>query len=345
MVSFGDVTGLPCSEEAKAAATRLGPPWYATTTGMLDPALWWVHNTPYGIFPLTEANSGGDNAGKTPILKGGQNDPSRCLRDAGDVATVWSSRPWCNIGLAVNLNRLLVIDVDPRDGGVQSMRDLADEAKIDLADVPRQETPNRDGGMHLFWRLPDDAPEIRKRSPLDGIDIPWQVPIAPSLRHVQVGTSHKGVPEMGYRPYTWAAGDPRELPIAPAGLIDLLGELGSVKGRTPSRAGSSRFPVLSLDMTELLAHGIPHGQQNNTIFALATSMARRSVGYDEAVEMLWAILQVSPQDSRAPWERSFVQELVARQYGFIHQAREQEARQAAEYAAAMRRSIASMLGS
>jgi hypothetical protein len=344
-IAFGDVAGLPLADTAREAAAHAGPPWYATDHGMLPPALWWIEATPYGVFPLTEANSTtADHPGKTPVFRGSQNDPTRCLRDRDTVEQLWSARPWCNVGIAANLNRLLILDVDPRDGGIQSVKDLADEAKIDLADVPRQSSPNADGGVHFFWALPDGAPEIRKRSPLDGIDIPWQVPIAPSLRRVEVGRDHRGGVVEAYRPYTWAAGDPRRLPTAPPRLIDLLGDLGSVKGRKATRREGSRLPTMvNLDITELLAHGIPHGQQNNTVQALATSMARRDVPYGEAVSIIANILEASPQDARrGKWSLADLdgdRGIVRRAYAFIGRAKEEEAREAVQFAAALRRSL------
>jgi hypothetical protein len=327
-VSFGEIASVPCSDAAREAAAHVGLPWYDSSTGMLPPALWWISATPFGVFPLLEAYAGGDNPGKTPLLSGEQDAPTRRLRDARDVEAIWRSRPWLNIGVAVNINRLLIIDIDPRHGGVDSIRRLAAEADVDLSDVPRQATPSADGGVHLWWSLPEDAPDVKKGAVMDGVDIPWQVPIAPSLRPVAVGVDHKGTPTMAYRPYTWAAGDPRRLPVAPTRLIDLLGELGRVKGRQASRATTVRFGgVASLNVAELLETGIPKGMQNNTVFALATSMARRSVDITEACGTIWRILQASPQDHRDPWTLPQVGEIVTRQYGWMTGQKEQELQQ------------------
>jgi hypothetical protein len=352
-VAFGEVAGFPLDNAAREAAEHAAPPWYDATTGMLEPALWWIRATPYGIFRLQEAYADTDNAGKTPVGPGGQWDECRRIRDETVVRDWWTARPWCNIGVPTQANGLLVIDVDPRDGGVQSMRDLAEEAELDLATLPRQTSPRSDGGVHFFLRRPDDAPIVKCGSPLDGLDIPWQVPITPSLRNVEVGRDHRGQPLMAYRPYTWTAGDPRNLPVAPTKLIDVLAELGSVKGRLPSRkpSKSGRFAPMSLDVTELLETGIRHGRQNTTIQALATSMARRQVPYDEALDILRKILAKSEQDNRRRWTDEDLHGrgtpgtadwrpgIVYRAYQFIRQDRADEIARAQAFAKGLRASL------
>lgn len=300
-VSFGESIGeIPVSDDARALAVGLTIPWW-DDRGFLSSALWWA-KAGFGVFPLLEANSGGTHAGKVPLLPGSASDASRQLRRRADIETVWKARPFCNIGIVTMAQRVLVIDLDPRDGGRESFIEFAAHIDLDLADVPRQTSPRNDGGVHLFWRLADDAPVIKTGSPLDGVDIPWQVPVAPSLRHVEVGLDHQNQPVMGYRPYLWTAGDPRKLPVAPSNLVQGLADLGRVKGvKSKVSAKTSKFGAVSTDIAELLETGIPHGRQNNTVQALATSMARRGVLLSDAIETIAKILAVSPQDAREPW--------------------------------------------
>ncbi len=333
-VSFADAYGeLPVSELALETGSTVGIPWYDSESGMREPALWWVRNV-CGIFQLTPANSEGEHAGKTPIAKGGQFDETRRIRDEDQVYQMWSVRPWCNIGVATLANRKLVLDVDPRSGGNHSMRELAETAGIDLADVPRDRSPRGDGGCHLWWDLPPGA-QIKMGGVLDGVDIPWQVPVAPSLRRVTVSVSSKGVEEHGYKPYWWQAGDPRQLPEAPEGLLKLLGQLGRVKGVKPSeeivlRNRTLRVPSASgtvPNITELKESGIPKGMQNNTVQALATSMARREVPFEEAIATLLEILERSEQDHRKRWARSDLNGtsgIVTRAYAWVGERKREE---------------------
>jgi hypothetical protein len=333
-VSFRDAYGeLPVSANALSRGSAVGIPWYDNVNGMLNPALWWVRNV-CGIFQLTAANSGSEGAGKTPVAKGSQYDETRRIRDEDTVYRLWNERPWCNIGVATLANGFLVIDVDPRSGGNHSMRELAEQAELDLSEVPRDTSPRGDGGVHLWWRLPVGA-TIKMGGVLDGVDLPWQVPVAPSLRKVVTGTDHRGVEQYGYLPYTWTAGDPRDMPEAPARLIETLGQLGRVKGVKPSPEvrlanRTLRVPSASAapgNIEELKQTGIPKGMQNNTVQALATSMARRGVPFEEAISVLLEILGKSEQDHRKPWDRSDLNGdsgIVTRAYEWIGERKAEE---------------------
>jgi hypothetical protein len=342
-VSFADVVGtIPCSTAAREAAASVPIPWW-DESGFRTAAEWWATEV-CGVFPLVPANAGGEHAGKVPLLPGTATDPARQLRALGDIATVWNAQPLCNVGIVTIAQNILVIDIDPRDGGTHSIIDWCAEIGVDLADVPRQTSPRDDGGVHLFWRLPEGAPVIRCGSPLDGVDIPWQVPVAPSLRHVQTGTDHKGEPVLEFRPYRWTAGDPRRLPTAPAELIDGLGQLGRIKGVKPPRSAKpgQRYGPVPSDVAELAETGIPRGRQNTTVQALATSMARRNVEFTEAVDTIWSILAVSPQDHRDRWTRTQLdgeRGIVTRAYEFIAEDRRQEEEQHSAWAASLRASF------
>jgi hypothetical protein len=334
-VSFADAYGeLPVSARALEIGSAVGIPWYSTDSGMREPALWWVRNV-CGIFQLTPANSDSEGAGKTPIAKGSQYDETRRIRDEDQVYQMWAVRPWCNIGVATLANGFLVIDIDPRSGGNHAMLELAAEAEIDLADVPRDRSPRGDGGCHLWWRLPPGS-QVKTGTVLDGVDLPWQVPVAPSLRKVVVGEDVGGAERFSYLPYTWEAGDPRQLPEAPEKLLDLLGKLGRVKGVKPSpeimlRGRTMRVPDTSAKpekLDELKETGIPKGMQNNTVQALATSMARRNVPFEDAIATILQILGQSDQDYRKPWTRADLNGdsgIVTRAYAWIGERKKEEA--------------------
>lgn len=355
-VSFADVVGtIPCSAAARERAAKVPIP--ACSDSLLPAALWWGEHVA-GVFPLIPANEGsGSDAGKLPLLPGKSDDPSRRLRSGEEIATVWNAQPLCNIGLTTVGQSILVIDIDPRHGGIRSMVEWVEHLGVDLADVPRQESPRGDGGVHLFWRLPDGAPRPKMGSPLDGVDIPWQVPVAPSIRRVQVGEDYQGAPVYDYRPYRWIAGDPRELPTVPEPLLAGLAQLGRIKGVRPSRTVKKerdRYDPIPLVVAELKKTGIPHGRQNITVRDLATSMARRKVPMEDAIGTILEILAVSQQGlnrGERRWTRADLYGtgtpgsvdwrpgLVYRQYEFIADDRRQEEEQHAAWATSLRASF------
>lgn len=348
-ISFRDAYGeLPVSTRALEIGSAVSIPWYDAETGMREPALWWVRNV-CGIFQLTPCTWNKSDAGKTPLAKGGQWDETRRIRDEDQVYQMWAVRPWCNIGVATLANGFLVVDVDPRSGGNHSMLALAEEAKLDLSEVPRDRSPRGDGGCHLWFRLPARA-HVKTGTVLDGVDIPWQVPVVPSLRRIVAVTGVKGQPRSyEYKPYLWEAGDPRDLPTASPRFLDLLGQLGRIKGVAGSRKVTikGREYSINFDMDELREKGIPHGMQNPTVQALSTSMARRGVLFEDAVDDLLKILAVSDQDQREPWTREdlvgwfdhndmFMPGIVRRAYDFIAGCKEEEAKEQKVWASGIR---------
>jgi hypothetical protein len=72
-------------------------------------------------------------------------------------------------------------------------------------------------------------------------------------------------------------------------------------------------------------------------------MARRDVPYGEAVSIIANILEASPQDARrGKWSLADLdgdRGIVRRAYAFIGRAKEEEAREAVQFAAALRRSL------
>jgi hypothetical protein len=95
------------------------------------------------VFPLAAGS-------KVPAIKGGH-----AVKDAsayGDDIRAWGRLyPGANIGLACGLSSgIIVVDVDPRNGGDASLRALAAAGRI-IPPGPRARTGN--GGVHLFFRF------------------------------------------------------------------------------------------------------------------------------------------------------------------------------------------------
>jgi len=113
------------------------------------------------IIPITAG-------GKAPLLKDWPNKATRSL----DIIAGWLNKyPDCNLG-AVPGERYVVVDIDPRNGGLLSARRIR-------RDLPRTRTHQTGGGVdvldtpgsHLWYRLPDSVKLPKQGGKIaDGID-------------------------------------------------------------------------------------------------------------------------------------------------------------------------------
>ena len=106
--------------------------------------------------------------GKRPLTRDGFLDASA---DAGVVGRWWSRWPGANIGVPTGeRSGLLVLDVDPRDGGAASLTQL-EEVLGPLPRTTRARTGG--GGEHVFFRYPGPTQEVRNSASWvgPGIDV------------------------------------------------------------------------------------------------------------------------------------------------------------------------------
>jgi putative DNA primase/helicase len=111
------------------------------------------------------------NPGKHPRLdvgvKGSSTQPATIRR--------WLERQWpgrCNLGIATGqVSGLVVIDVDPRHGGLKTLAALERELGPLPTDTPRVRTGS--GGLHVYLAYPTDGSSIRNSEGLlgPGIDV------------------------------------------------------------------------------------------------------------------------------------------------------------------------------
>ena len=86
------------------------------------------------------------------------------------VTKLFDARPVSNIGLITGgESQLLVVDIDPRNGGSRSLATLIDELGEDCFNAPTISTPS--GGMHLYYRSPEGTVVPSRSGMRDGIDI------------------------------------------------------------------------------------------------------------------------------------------------------------------------------
>lgn len=110
------------------------------------------------VFPCHTPAEAGCSCGRTDCSSPGKHPRTRRgLRDASTdpeiVETWWRRWPSANVGVLTGRpSGLVVIDIDPRHGGAESMRRLVDEHG-QLPQGPRVQTGS--GGWHLFFASRD----------------------------------------------------------------------------------------------------------------------------------------------------------------------------------------------
>lgn len=179
-------------------------------------------------------------------------------RDGAELRRIW--RPDSNIGIACGASGLVVIDVDPKNGGDKSFENLqAEVGKSVFEDVPRVNSPTA-GGTHYYYSAPAEL-EIRPQRRLSGIDI------------LSDGSYVVAPPSIGCNGnlYSWAAGRGKG-PELPKALIDYLGltKKGRCGGQSVAPLGHS-----------LSATVWSKGQRNRSLTSLAGGLHRKGHNPDE----------------------------------------------------------------
>lgn len=180
--------------------------------------------------------------------------------DPAVIARLWARQPW-NIAIACGPSRILVLDIDPRHGGDETLRGLI------AAHGPLPHTVEAitgGDGRHLYFASPGG---ISNRSPFAGIDVRGDggYVVAPGSVHVSGGT------------YEWeASSHPDDMPIAlaPEWLLTLL-----------------RQPVTP-QCAAPLPERIPEGGRNDWLTSIAGTFRMRGLTTSELHGCL-AILNAS----------------------------------------------------
>jgi hypothetical protein len=204
------------------------------------------------ILPLNWAKSGkcgcGDpecgSVGKHPLTAHGVNDATT---NEATIQGWWREYPKANVGVATGkASDLVVLDVDPRHGGLESLRNFENE-NGPLPNVPAVRTGG--GGLHFYFKyLPGLG---NKTGLLPGLDVKSDGGYV-----VYPGSRHKSG-----RRYCWLYGrTPRKVSTAPfpASLLKLI------RPRTSSA---------TLDFDAV----IPSGRRNATLTSLAGTMRSRGM--------------------------------------------------------------------
>jgi len=189
--------------------------------------------------------------GKHPRTLHGFHDASK---DADTITKWWKQYPDANIGVAVSPSKLVLLDVDHKDGqaqGLESWHDLLQECGRDIADTITQETPS--GGLHLLYGS-NGSPIRNDNDGLgDGIEVK-----ASSGYFIAWPSTFEG------KRYIWAydaAPDEHDLMVFPKVLADRL----SNQVRT-THSADEKYRM---------------GQRHDAMVRVAGAMRRQGAGPDE----------------------------------------------------------------
>jgi hypothetical protein len=150
-------------------------------------------------FGINDAKAAADSNPLNPILNAGLT----LIPLNGKVPTdlAWQKRCYdsaelaanlgtCNLGVRIPPN-LLVVDVDPRNGGDESFKRLAEDAHLDVNAYPRVRTGG--DGLHVYMWLPEGSECVTHHDRYPGIDFKssGQV-VAPGSIHPLTGKAYVG---------------------------------------------------------------------------------------------------------------------------------------------------------
>jgi len=142
---------------------------------LLDEALQYAQRG-WSVFPVYQAVSAGvcscpegvacTSVGKHPRTQQGF---KAATTDEAIIQDWWARWPKANIGIATgNVSKLVVIDVDPRNGGDESLRQLED-SHGDLSSGLVVQTGG--GGQHIYFTYPDGGIDLKSHVLTVGVDI------------------------------------------------------------------------------------------------------------------------------------------------------------------------------
>ncbi|NLE59907.1 MAG: DUF3987 domain-containing protein [Planctomycetes bacterium] len=215
------------------------------------------------VFPCAPAR-------KTPLTENGFRDAAT---DEATVGRWWRSNPRANIGLPTGTaSGLVVLDIDPRNGGEAGFAELQSRH----GQLPETvESTTGAGGRHLFIQHPGGHVPCSQGELAAGVDVKGDggyVVLPPSV-HPSGDT------------YAWESGSIIEMPpiVCPSWLSELV-----------RKAATAPEAPAALPTDD--GNPIPEGQRNGTLARLAGGMRRQGMSRAEIL----AALQVTNQTRCQP---------------------------------------------
>lgn len=247
------------------------------------------------VVPLHSVTPGSDctcnkadcsSAGKHPRTEHGVKDASG---NPEVIRSWWNEWPTANVGVATgNASGVIVVDVDPRNGGDDSFEELE---SLHGKFPETAEVVTGGGGRHLYYRVPTDSGVTYRNVPKLG-DLPGVEVKGDNGYVVAPPSNHKS----GYE-YEWEAThglEDVEIAPAPQWLLDAV----TVKKKAAKLVASD---VKASDK-------IPEGERNSTLTSLAGSMRRKKMG-EEAIRA--ALLVENTEKCDPPLDEAEVEKVAA----------------------------------
>lgn len=263
--------------------------WEKATGRLGAGAAWYAKEMGWSVFPCWGIADGKCMCGAThdKPKDNGKHPQSRLVGDGMLSATTdadvieawWRADPEANVAVRCRESGLLVVDVDPRSGGHDSLDVLEKETgglPVTVTALTGSYATSRGTrrGMHQFFSV--DASERLRGTmrELRGLDFKHDgyVLVSPS-RHA---SGHL---------YDWEPGRaPWETRVAPApeALLELLRKGGRASARR-SEHGDLTWNGERVDVDALRRGGVPDGERNVTLIRVACSIANK-LGWKTEVE-------------------------------------------------------------
>jgi hypothetical protein len=204
---------------------------------------------------------------KEPATKHGHKDATR---DAEQIRAWWATCPDYNIGLACAASGVVVIDVDPRNGGEATMQALL----AYLGPLPETVTASTGGGgWHLYFKAPSGSEFRGQLGP--GVD----------CKHHGYVLAARSIHPNGH-PYRWCT-SPFERAIAeltPTWLASALqkpvlpAQTSAATSGTRSAERNTAYGEAALAAELERVRTTPQGQRNNTLNEVACKLAGLHAG-------------------------------------------------------------------
>jgi hypothetical protein len=258
------------------------------------------------VFPVYEVHDGRCACGKADCPSPGKHPritawPKEATTDKETITSWWRQSPNANIGIATGRGSgIAVLDVDPRNGGDESLATLQREH----GQLPATLVANTGGGgKHYYFELPDGAVIGNSASKIgDGLDVRGEggFVVAPPSIHASGST------------YAWAPA-PGEAKIAPApAWLVNLNTVSGVNNHTdqqpaesePVREGARNTWLMSIAGT-LRARGLIETDLAAMLLALNTQRCQPPLPGSEVVEIAKNAAKYSAKaDVGNPWDKA-----------------------------------------
>jgi hypothetical protein len=225
----------------------------------------------FRVFPITPGDK------KPPLISEWQ---LRASSDPEQIQAWWLKWPTANIGLVAD--DLLVVDVDPRNGGDKGLEGL--EALNGALPATGPAVRTGGGGVHIYFRSPGVPLSSSTSKVANGVDIKT------GLGYVVLP------PSVTTGPYEWIRDLEQELPEVPSWLLERLARGKTEKFTVPTEVtpGSRNDTLWKLGRS-LKAKGLPAGAIGAAV--IATNQDFKPPLEDAEVELL--IANVLSQPDRA----------------------------------------------